>query len=72
MSQSKLMSLTESLTNVAVGLLVSLASQIIIFRAYDIHVSLGDNVLITLWFTVISVCRSYALRRVFNRQRVAS
>ena len=69
MSQSKVMSLVESLTNVAVGLAVSFASQLVIFKAYGIHIALADNVMITLWFTVISVIRSYALRRVFNGLR---
>ena len=69
MSQSKVMSLVESLTNVAVGIMVSFASQLVIFKAYGIHIALADNVMITLWFTVISVIRSYALRRVFNGLR---
>ena len=69
MSQSKVMSLVESLTNVAVGILVSFASQLVIFKAYGIHIALADNVMMTLWFTVISVVRSYALRRVFNGLR---
>ena len=63
------MSFIESLTNVAVGLAVSLASQIVIFKLYDIHVAFSDNVIITLWFTVISVLRSYALRRFFTTRR---
>ena len=69
MSQSKVMSLVESLTNVAVGIMVSFASQLVIFKAYGIHIALADNVMITLWFTVVSVIRSYALRRVFNGLR---
>ena len=59
------MSLIESLSNVVVGLLVSLASQLVIFKMYGIHISLGDNIKITLWFTLISIVRSYALRRFF-------
>ena len=69
MSQSKVMSLVESLTNVAVGILVSLASQLVIFKAYDIRIAFADNVMITLWFTVISVVRSYGIRRFFTRRR---
>ena len=72
MSQSKVMSLVESLTNVAVGILVSFASQLVIFKAYGIHIALADNVMMTLWFTAISVLRSYALRRYFNHRRCAS
>ena len=67
--QSRLGSLVESLTNVAVGLVISLLSQIVIFGAYGIHLTLGDNVMITVWFTVVSVLRSFAIRRYFNRRR---
>lgn len=65
--QSKRWSLIEALTNVGVGFTISLISQIVIFHAYGVHFTLGTNVAITVWFTVISVIRSYALRRVFNR-----
>ena len=60
------MSLIESFANVLVGLLVSLASQLVIFQMYGIHISLDDNIRITLWFTLISIVRSYALRRFFT------
>lgn len=63
--QSRRWSLIESLSNVAVGFLISLAAQLVIFHAHGIELSLGDNVAITMWFTLISIVRSYALRRVF-------
>ena len=69
MSQSKVMSLVESLTNVAVGILVSFASQLVIFNAYGIHIALADNVMMTLYFTAISVVRSYGIRRFFTTRR---
>lgn len=65
--QSKKFSLIESLTNVAAGYFVALASQIVIFPFFGIHATLRDNVMIGAWFTVISIARSYILRRVFNR-----
>ena len=70
--QSRLGSLVESLTNVAVGLVISLLSQIVIFGAYGIHLTFGDNVMITVWFTVVSVLRSFAIRRYFNRRRTTT
>ena len=70
--QTRLGSLVESLTNVAVGLVISLLSQIVIFGAYGIHLALGDNVMITVWFTVVSVLRSFAIRRFFNRRRTTT
>jgi len=67
MSQTKRHSFIESLTNVAIGYGVALLSQLLIFPLYGIHISLGDNIAIGAWFTVISIARSYVLRRWFNR-----
>lgn len=67
--QSRKLSLIESLTNVAVGFAISLISQVFIFSAYGVALSLSQNVAITCWFTLISIVRSYCLRRAFNRVR---
>ncbi len=67
--QSRLMSAVETATNIAVGLVVSFMAQLVIFEVYDIDVTLSQNVEITLFFTFISVVRSYALRRLFNNIR---
>lgn len=67
MSQSKRQSLIESLLNVLVGFVIALFSQILIFPFFDIHVSMSTNIYIALWFTAISIARSYCLRRAFNR-----
>jgi hypothetical protein len=61
----------EALTNVGVGFVVSLVSQLVIFHLYGIELALLDNIAITLWFTLISIVRSYVLRRAFNKLRVA-
>ena len=68
MSQSRKMSLVESISNVVIGYGVALVSQIIIFPIFDIHISLMDNIGIGLWFTAISICRSYLIRRFYNRK----
>lgn len=67
MSQSRVASFLESLTNVAIGYVVALASQLAVFPMFGIHVSFSDNLAIGAWFTVISVARSYVVRRWFNR-----
>lgn len=59
------MSMIETLVSIAIGLVVSLLSQLLIFRLYDIHLALSTNLVITLYFTVISIVRSYAVRRMF-------
>lgn len=68
--QSRLHSAIESTANVVVGYLVALLSQISIFPWFGIAVSLTDNLLIGAWFTVISLARSYVLRRWFNRRGI--
>ena len=66
--QSRLASLIESLTNVAIGMVISLFGQIIVSHWYDLPLSFGQNINIVLFFTVLSVIRSYAIRRWYNRR----
>lgn len=66
MSQSRRWSFFESCVNVAVGYGVAVLAQIAIFPLFGIRVSLAENLLIGAFFTVVSIARSYALRRVFN------
>lgn len=74
MNQTRLGSLIESLMNIAIGYGVALLSQIVVFPLFDIHVPLSTNLWIGAWFTVISLVRSYIIRRWFNArlQRAAS
>lgn len=67
MSQSKKMSMLETACNVAIGYVVALASQLVIFPCFDIHMALTDNLLIGLWFTLVSIVRGYCVRRFFNK-----
>lgn len=66
MKQTKRHSFIESCTNVLIGYFVALASQLAIFPMFGIHVAFRDNILIGLYFTAISILRSYALRRYFT------
>ena len=56
----------EVATNILVGLVVSFISQVLIFSAYDVHLSLNQNLTITLYFTAISIVRGYALETVLQ------
>ncbi len=67
MSQTHAQSFIESCINVAIGFGVSLASQIAVFPAFGIHIPISSNLTIGAIFTVISIARSYCVRRVFNR-----
>ena len=63
------MSLVESVANVSVGYCVAVVSHILIFPVFGLHTTLAQNLILGLAFTVISVARSFALRRVFERLR---
>ena len=69
MKQARAMSLIESLANVIVGYGVALATQGLIFLALGVDVTLAQNLRISAAFTVISICRSFALRRMFEAIR---
>ena len=69
MMQSRRMSLIEALSNVAIGYGVAVLTQITVFPLFGLHVSLSDNLLIGALFTLVSVARSYAVRRMFERMR---
>jgi hypothetical protein len=66
MMQTRTQSAIEATANVLVGYLVALASQVAIFPLFGIQVPLSTNLAIGAWFTVISLVRSYVLRRWFN------
>jgi hypothetical protein len=67
MSQSRAQSMIESAANVVIGYMVALGSQLVVFPMFGVHLPLQDNLLIGLWFTAISLVRSYLVRRWFNR-----
>jgi hypothetical protein len=68
-SQSRLMSAVESVANVAIGYGISVLAQLVIFPVFGIEASLTDNLLIGAAFTLVSLGRSYALRRLFESFR---
>lgn len=64
--QSRLMSLVESVTNVAVGFAVALGTQLVVFPWFDLEASVGEHIALGGVFTSMSIARSYVLRRLFN------
>jgi hypothetical protein len=65
--QTKLHSLLESLTNIAIGLGINITAQYFIFPLFEIHIGLDQNLQIAMLFTVISLLRSYVIRRWYNK-----
>lgn len=66
MSQSRKGSAIEAVANVVIGYWIAIAAQMAIFPLFDVQVSHGEHLAIGLLFTVVSLVRSYVLRRVFN------
>ena len=64
--QTRLMSLVESVANIVVGYGVAVITQLLVFPLFGLAASLADNLVIGLIFTIVSLARSYALRRLFN------
>ena len=66
MPQSRMMSLVEAGANVVVGYGVAVATQLLVFPPFGLEATLAQNLTIGLIFTVVSLVRSYALRRAFE------
>lgn len=70
MSQSRSASFTEAVANLLIRYTVAVLSQMAIFPLFGVYLSIGENMLMALWFTIISLIRSYYVRRLFNRLHV--
>ena len=66
--QTKKQSFIEALTNTGIGFLVSFASTFLIFPLVGVKTNAGINLIITIYFTIISILRGYVLRRWFNKK----
>lgn len=64
--QPKKYSFLESIVNVLVGAGINITAQAIIFPWFGIHIPFSENLEIAGIFTIISIIRSFFLRRAFN------
>ncbi len=69
MRQSRWMSFVESVANVLVGYGVAVLTQMLVFPLFGLRSSVSDRLLIGVIFTVVSLARSFTLRRVFEGLR---
>lgn len=70
--QSRVMSFVESVANVIVAYGVAVVTQILIFPVFGLYTTLSQNLKIGALFTIVSICRSFALRRLFEAIQVRS
>lgn len=66
MNQSRLGSLIESAINTAIGFIVSFVAWPVAAWMTGIEYSSGQHWAVVAFFTVVSVARSYVIRRWFN------
>lgn len=66
MSQTRRMSIIETVTGVAIGFAVSMAASLVVYPWFGHAFSLAQNAGITVIFTVLSIVRGYCVRRAFN------
>lgn len=66
MSQSKAMSFVEAITNTLVGLALAFAVNAALMHWTGVTATAMQNFLIVAGHTVVSVLRSYVIRRMFN------
>ena len=64
------MSLVEAVANVVVGYGVAVVTQNLIFPIFGLHTTLAQNLKLGAAFTVISIGRSFASRRVFEAMQM--
>lgn len=66
MNQTRIGSFIEACINVLIGYVINFCANLLILPLIGFHISVTQNLFIGLLYTVISVARSYAIRRWFN------
>lgn len=66
MNQTRLGSFIEACINVAIGFAINFCANLVILPLIGFHISVSQNLFIGVLYTLISVARSYVVRRWFN------
>ena len=66
MKQTRLMSLVEAFANVVVGYGIAVLTQLIVFPWFGLAAHLDDALALGAVFTLVSLIRAFALRRLFE------
>ena len=64
--QSKRESMIESLTSTSIGVIIGVLLNLTVLPIFGYDVTVTNSLLISIIFTVASIIRSYAVRRIFN------
>jgi hypothetical protein len=70
MKQSRTMSMVEAVTNVVVGYVLAIATQIVVFPWFGIETGLAEHMTIGIAFVGISLARGFLIRRFFEGLRI--
>ena len=65
--QSRAGSLGEATANVVVGYMLAVVTQRLLYPLFGIETTLAEDSIIAAVFTLMSLARSYILRRLFER-----
>ena len=64
--QTKKQSFIESLTSTTIGIIIGIVLNLTILPIFGYPVSVVDSLWISVIFTIVSIIRSYIIRRWFN------
>ena len=64
--QTRMGSFIESLINIAIGYVINFTANLLILPLIGFHITITQNLFIGLLYTIISVARSYVVRRWFE------
>lgn len=68
--QSRRMSVVEAVTNVVIGYMVAVLTQLTVFPLFGLEAAFDEHLAIGLVFLGVSLIRSYLLRRLFEAVRM--
>ena len=70
MRQQRRHSLLEAVANSAIGYALAVLTQVAVFPQFGFEVPLAQSLVLGAIFTVLSLVRSYTLRRVFEGRQM--
>jgi hypothetical protein len=65
-NQTRMGSLIEACINVLIGFWINFFANLVILPLVGFHITIAQNFYIGLLYTLVSVARSYVIRRWFN------